>query len=210
MSAHRTAGGVFKLLAALGAMDGLYLLVMRPRLATWGTTEAEARRAMPGDEQVTDPILMSTRAVTIKARSDEIWRWLVQIGYQRGGLYSYDRLDQLFGILDRPSADRILPEFQHLEVGDVIPMGSGPSWPVTSVEPHHALVVMPVKDQVSWAFALYPSDEGATRLVSRVRVKMGWPPLMKSMSVAVDIPWFLMERKMLLGIKERAEAESGG
>ena len=165
---------------------------------------------MPGDDQVVDPVLASTRGVTIEARPDEIWPWLVQIGHQRGGLYSYDRLDQLFGILDGPSADRILPQFQHLEVGDVIPMGRGPSWPVSIVEPGHALVIAPVEDQVSWAFVLYPAEGASTRLVSRVRVRMGWPPAMKYLSVAVDIPWFLMERRMLLGIKDRAEAKASG
>jgi hypothetical protein len=65
----------------------------------------------------------------------------VQIGYQRGGLYSYDWLDRLFGYLDRPSATRILPEFQNLAVGDRIPLGRGPSWPVAAIEPNHALVL---------------------------------------------------------------------
>jgi hypothetical protein len=208
MPTHRPIARIFSGLATLGAIDAAYLLVIRPWLVKWGATETELRRAMPGDDQVVDPVLASTRGVTIDAGPEEIWPWLVQIGHQRGGLYSYDRLDQLFGILDRPSADRILPQFQHLEVGDVIPMGRGPSWRVSVVERGHALVVAPVEDQVSWAFVLYPADGASTRLVSRVRVRMGWPPLMKCLSVAVDIPWFLMERRMLLGIKARAETKA--
>jgi hypothetical protein len=100
-------------------------------------------------------------AVTVDARPEHIWPWLVQIGYQRGGLYSYDWLDRLFGFLDRPSAIRILPEFQNLAVGDRIPMGQGPSWPV------------------AWA-----------RLATYV----------------IEPAGFIMTRRMLLGLKQRAEA----
>ena len=113
-------------------------------------------------------------AVSVDAPPEDIWPWLVQIGYQRGGLYSYDWLDRLFGFLDRPSATRILPEFQHLAVGDAIPLGRGPSWPVAVVEPRRALVLdmrnMGGFDWV-WQFGLYPVDGKRTRLVSRSRVR---------------------------------------
>jgi hypothetical protein len=75
---------------------------------------------MPGDALIPDPTDLSMQAVTVNAPPEDIWPWLVQIGYQRGGLYSYDWLDRLFGYLDRPSATRILPEFQRLAVGDEI------------------------------------------------------------------------------------------
>ena len=120
----------------------VYLLCVRPWHLRWGATDAEVERAMPGDDEIKNPTHVTTRAVTIRARPDEIWSWLVQMGYQRGGMYSYDWIDRLLGILDRPSADRILPEFQHLEVGDVIPMGSGPSWPVAAIEPNQSIVLV--------------------------------------------------------------------
>jgi hypothetical protein len=76
--------------------------------------------------------------VTIRARADDIWPWLAQMGYRRGGLYSYDWLDRLFGYLDRPSAEEILPEYQSIRVGDTIPLGRGPDWPVVEVVPERA------------------------------------------------------------------------
>ena len=93
----------------------------------WGATEAEATRPMPGDDEVKQPMQVTTRAVTVKARAADIWPWLVQMGYRRGGMYSYDWIDRRLGILDQPSANRIISEFQDLKVGDVIPMGKPPS-----------------------------------------------------------------------------------
>jgi hypothetical protein len=150
-------------------------------------------------------------AVTIDAAPEYIWPWLVQIGYQRGGLYSYDWLDRLFGYLDRPSATRILPEFQHLAAGDVIPLGRGPSWPVAVVEPNRALVLdmrsMGGFDWI-WQFGVYPIDERRTRLVSRscVRTRTVWARLA---TYAIEPAGFVMTRRMLLGLKQRAEALCG-
>jgi hypothetical protein len=130
------------------------------------------------------------------------------MGYQRGGLYSYDWLDRLFGYLDRPSATRILPEFQHLAVGDVIPLGRGPSWPVAAIEPFRALVLdmrnMGGFDWV-WQFGLYPVDYKRTRLVSRSRVRSHtvWARLL---TYAIEPAGFIMTRRMLLGVKQRVEA----
>ena len=132
----------------------------------------------------------------------------VQIGYQRGGLYSYDWLDRLFGYLDRPSATRILPEFQNLAVGDEIPLGRGPSWPVAAVEPNRALVLdmrnLGGFDWV-WQFGLYKVDENRTQVVSRscVRTRSAWARLA---TYVIEPAGFLMTRRMLLGLKERAEA----
>ena len=132
----------------------------------------------------------------------------MQIGYQRGGLYSYDWLDRLFGYLDRPSATRILPEYQHLAVGDRIPLGRGPSWPVAVVEPNRALVLdmrnLSGLDWV-WQFGLYPIDETRTRLVSRSRVRAR-PMWAQLLTHAIEPAGFLMTRRMLLGLQQRAEA----
>jgi hypothetical protein len=131
------------------------------------------------------------------------------MGYQRGGLYSYDWLDRLFGFLDRPSATRILPEYQHLAVGDAIPLPRGRRWPVAVIEPQRALVLdmrnMDGFDWV-WQFGLYPIDENRTRFVSRsdVRPLSVWATLF---SVCVIEPaGFFMTRRMLLGLKQRAES----
>ncbi len=193
-----------------GASLGAYLRVIRPWHLRWGASDEELQRPLPGDDEIQQPLYATTRAVTIKAQPADIWPWLVQMGYQRGGLYSYDWLDRLFGILDRPSADRIIPEFQHLQVGDVIPLGAGPSWPVKALEPNQSLLILLRDPQnpesgVTWVWALSPLDERHTRLVSRVHGRL---PLTLSgvcMLLLLEPTAFMMERKMLLGIKQRAE-----
>jgi hypothetical protein len=110
-------------LVALLALAAVYWFPLRRRFGRWGATPEELARAMPGDALIPVPTETSMQAVTVDAGPENIWPWLVQIGYRRGGLYSYDWLDLLFGFLDRPSATRILPEFQQLAVGDKIPWG---------------------------------------------------------------------------------------
>jgi hypothetical protein len=130
------------------------------------------------------------------------------MGKGRGGLYSYDWLDRLFGYLDAPSARRVLPEFQHLAAGDLIPIGRGGDFPVAAVEPYRALVLGGERDGVQWTwqFGLHPVSAHRTRFVSRNRVRMdrsiGSVLFMRALEPAA----FIMTRKMLLGIKRRAEA----
>lgn len=159
---------------ALGALAAVaaHLVVVRPRLLRWGATDAEIARLLPGDELVAAAHTVSTRAVGIDAPPGDIWPWLVQMGDGRGGLYSYDALDRLFGYISGPSATTILVDHQSLAAGDVIPLGRGPDWPVAILEPERALVLEPVPGRVSWCFALEP-DGATTRLVSRVRVGIG-------------------------------------
>jgi len=199
-------------LVAILAFATLYWFPIRRWMNQWGATPSDLSRVMAGDRLIADPTYSGTMAVTVNATPEHIWPWLVQIGYQRGGLYSYDWLDRLFGYLDRPSASRILPEFQHLAVGDKIPLGRGPSWPVAVVDTNRALVLdmrkMGGLDWV-WQFGLYPVDETRTRLVSRSRVRTQavWARLLTH---AIEPAGFVMTRRMLLGLKERAEATSGG
>src|ERR1051325_10638506 len=120
---------------------GLYWFPLRRWMNQWGATPSDLARVMAGDSLLADWTYSGTTAVTVNAAPEYIWPWLVQMGYQRGGLYSYDWLDRLFGYLDRPSATRLLPEFQQLAVGDRIPLGRGPSWPVAVLEPNRALVL---------------------------------------------------------------------
>ena len=185
----------------------LYWFPVRRWMARWGTTPSDLTRVMAGDSLIVAPTYSGTMAVIVNARPEHIWPWLVQMGYQRGGLYSYDWLDRLFGFLDRPSATRILPEFQHLAVGDTIPIGQGPAWPVATIEPRRALVLdmrnMGALDWV-WQFGLYPIDDTRTQLVSRsrVRTRAMWGRLLTH---AIEPPGFLMTRRMLLGLKQRSE-----
>ena len=117
------------------ALTLLYWFPFRRWMARWGTTPSDLTRVMAGDSLIVDPTYSGTMALIVNAPPEHIWPWLVQMGYQRGGLYSYDWLDRLFGFLDRPSATRVLPEHQHLAVGDEIPLGRGPAWPVAATDP---------------------------------------------------------------------------
>jgi hypothetical protein len=188
----------------------LYWFPIRRWMSRWGSTPSDLARVMAGDGLLAKPTYSGTMAVTVNAPPEHIWPWLVQMGYRRGGLYSYDWLDRLFGYLDRPSATRVLPEFQHLAVGDEIPLGRGPNWPVAIIEPNHALVLdmrnMPGIDWV-WQFGLYAGDEKRTQLVSRSRVssRTAWAHLI---TYAIEPAGFLMTRRMLLGLKQRAERVS--
>ena len=195
-------------LFAILTFSVLYWFPVRRWMNQWGAAPSDLTRVMAGDSLLAKQTYSGTTAIVVNARPEHIWPWLVQIGYQRGGLYSYDWLDRLFGYLDRPSATRILPEFQHLAVGDRIPLGRGPSWPVAVVEPNRALVLdmrkMGGLDWV-WQFGLYPVDETRTRLTSRSRVRAHavWARLLTHM---IEPAGFLMTRRMLLGLKQRAEA----
>ena len=186
----------------------VYWFPVRRWMSRWGAASTDLTRVMAGDGLIVHPTYSCTMAVIINAPPEHIWPWLVQMGYQRGGLYSYDWLDRLFGYLDRPSATRILPEFQHLAVGDAIPLGRGPSWPVAAIEPDHALVLdmrnMGGIDWV-WQFGLYAVDERRTQLVSRSRVRARTVSA-QLLTFAIEPAGFVMTRRMLIGLKQRAEA----
>ncbi|WP_207892044.1 hypothetical protein [Streptacidiphilus pinicola] len=171
----------------------------------------EVHREMPGDALLPTAPLVTTRAVTVGAGPAEIWPWLVQMGPGRGGAYTYDWIENLMG-LDMHSADRILPEFQDLGLGDTMRLGrNGPVMEVAGLDSGHALVFRSQDGAWVWSFGLYPSRHG-TRLVSRNRIQPPDPsPLYRLFSLYVMEPGSLvMERRMLLGIKQRAEEPIAG
>ena len=184
----------------------VYWFTLRRWFGRWGTTHNELTRLMSGDAIIPHPTHSATQAVTVDAPPGDIWPWLVQMGYKRGGLYSYDWLDRLFGFLDRPSANRILPEFQHLDVGDKILLGPE-ELTVAALEPFHSLVLSYKGRGMEWVwqFGLYPLDDNHTRLVTRGTERtpqnVGYWLFMRVMEPAA----FIMTRGMLLGLKERAE-----
>jgi hypothetical protein len=199
---------------ALLGMGLVYRFALLPWHLRWGATEIEARAAMPGDELVPGSNMSSTRAITIRASAAEVWPWLVQLGQGRGGMYSYEWLENLAGC-DIHNADRILPEFQNLKVGDLIHMGPEgyPFYSVVHVEPNRALVLRPHDPKTkepgpaAWSFLLTEQGDGTTRLISRQQ--MVYEP-----SVANFIGWkvitepltFIMEQKMLRTLKAMAES----
>lgn len=191
----------------LTGLGSLYILLIRPRHQRWGATAHEAAAHMPGDELVPDPNWNVTRAISIAAPPRAVWPWLVQMGYQRGGLYSYDRLDRIFGVLDRPSADTVIPQFQSLAAGDTIPIGHDAGWPVAAVEPERLLVldIRRPRLHITWSFVLTWMANGDTRLVLRYRGRAEPRLIDLPLYAFLDVAEFIMTRKMLLGIKMRAE-----
>ncbi|MFC9962654.1 SRPBCC family protein [Nocardia ignorata] len=183
-----------------------YRYLLRERCLHWGATPEEATREMPGDDLLPRPDIVSTRAVAIDVEAAEIWPWLVQFGPGRGGAYTYDWIENLLG-LNMHSADSILPEFQKLSVGDTFALGpSGPTMRVAVLDPARALVFSSTDGNWVWAFALYP-DGSRTRLISRNRIAApSASPAARLFNRLIMEPGsWVMERKMLLGIKQRAE-----
>lgn len=187
----------------------LFSPVLRPWYSKWGATKTEVEKPLFGDEQVPHPNLENTRAITIQAPADAVWPWLAQMGQGRGGLYSYERLENLVGC-DMHNADRILPEYQHLEVGDkvrLVPEGRGPFFVVTAIEPGQGVILGGDDPPTTWGFILDPINEHTTRLI--VRFRQDYEPTPGNAilwRVFTDPINFMMERKMLQGIKVRAEA----
>ncbi|MBN2471347.1 MAG: SRPBCC family protein [Anaerolineae bacterium] len=213
------------LLTAGAAMAAVYALVLRPRHMRWGAAASEVKRALPGDELVPTPKYRATHAVTIRAAPGDIWPWLVQIGQGRGGFYSYDFIENAMG-LNIHSTNQILPEFQNLKVGDTIPLApDGSGIPVAGLEPNRVLVLGGTMDEhsegafktspgeffsASWAFVLEPVAPDVTRLIERFQLDYSPSPFATLFYRAFLEPGsFIMERKMLLGIKARAECRAG-
>jgi hypothetical protein len=188
--------------AALVAVAGAYRTFLRRPVLTWGATDEEAVARLPGDELLEDADGVATRAITIDAPPSAVWPWLAQMGpAPRGGAYTYDWIENLLG-LNMHSADRILPEFQDPEIGDGF--GFGPNrMSYTIVEPTRVLALRSADGNWVWSFIL-EAREGGTRLISRNRFRL--PRLRDKLGMIPMEPGSLvMERKMLLGIKRRAE-----
>jgi hypothetical protein len=186
---------------ALAFLAALYPLVRRPIL-TWGATSEETASRLPGDELLEDADGVSTRAITIDAPAASVWPWLAQMGPSpRGGAYTYDWIENLLG-LDMHSAESVLPEFQQPDVGDTIGLGSN-RMRLELVEPRRVLAWRSEDGNWVWTFVLEEHDV-ATRLISRNRFRL--PTLAARIGMLPMEPGSLvMERKMLRGIKERAE-----
>jgi hypothetical protein len=189
----------------LGALAGAYAKWARPRILNWGARPDEITRPLPGDEVLPEVCLQTTRAVTVDASPEHIWPWLLQMGMKpRAGVYTYDWIERLLG-LDVENSDRILPEFQHLEPGEYLGVDKkGQGIVVRQVLSEQAIVLQWTPAQSTWTFALYP-EEGRTRLISRNRIVGKGPMFWIMMAGFMEAASLVMERKMLLGIKDRAE-----
>ncbi|MFN8536414.1 MAG: hypothetical protein U0232_02920 [Thermomicrobiales bacterium] len=194
----------------LALLVALYWTGIRPWMANWGSTAAEQQLVLPGDELHQDRTGQSTLAITIDAPPEVVWQWLVQVGQDRAGFYSYTWLENLFGS-DIHNTDELRPEWQHLAVGDswrLVPrdylwgLGEGAATPVLLVEPGHALVL-----EMWGAFVIEPIDEHTSRLLVRGQTESSGLVASLMSKALMDPMVFTMERRMLLGIKARAEGQ---
>lgn len=189
------------------------LVLARRVLRDWGATKSEQRLELPGDDLVPDPATVVTRAVSVDAPAGHVWPWLVQMGQDKAGLYSYQCLENLFG-LDIHNADRIHPEWQQLQVGDpvrLVPPGrfglaEGLSLTVAQIVPERALVLFVAPWHAVWSFHLRPRSPYSCRLISRSRGPLEHG-VRRLPGELLDPVTAVMTRRMLLGLKERAEGD---
>lgn len=208
-------------LAAAGWL--VYRFWFGPRHRRWGAAPEEILRKMPGDELVESPDFNTTRALDIAAPAGCVWPWLAQMGQGRGGFYSYDVLENLMG-LNIHSAGKILPAYQGIRPGDKIPLEpEGGGFEVVQVEPERLLVLyagnrgetgveryfQAAGIRSTWVFSIEPRGERHSRLVIRWRARFPYrrslDPQSWAIGLGLDLVEFLMERKMMLGIRRRAE-----
>jgi hypothetical protein len=192
------------------------VLVGAPRFATaplirrwhlrWGAADAEVAAPMPGDELVKQPSFNATRAITIDAPREAVWPWIVQLGFGHAGWYSYD----LFDNAARPSAERILPEYQQPTMGDWVPMASKvnetTAFKITGLERNQWMLWQ--KPHSTWVWKLVPLDGGRTRLITRLKARYAWRSTRGNALLTLilfEFGDFPMMRKLLLGVKRRAE-----
>ena len=186
--------------------------ISREWYATWGATTAETERLLPGDDLVPNPRLVTTRAIIIHAPANRIWPWLLQLGQGRGGLYTFQHLENL-ARCQMENVNEIRPELQSLAVGDQIRLGPDgyPFYTVDEIRPGETLVLVTGSGEASdtlgtWVFHLEPLNDATTRLI--VRSRLVYPPTRANTIIwrAITDPiYFVMERRMMIGIRDRAE-----
>jgi hypothetical protein len=210
-----------KRLSLLTAAGAAAWTVMYRLGRTWGSTAEDRHRYLPGDDLVMDAPLVTNHATTIQAPADEVWPWVVQMGWHRGGWYTYRWVDRLLFPGNDPSADEIMAQWQALRVDDRIPDGppeSGCFFQVEALEPNKYLVLrswahLPPnlrKDprnrmDWTWGFYLEEADDNATRFIFRVRGSISPAWLRLAYHLLVVPADFIMGRSMCLGLKKRVE-----
>ena len=222
----RLVGAAAARLAAACAVPAVYAVWVRPRMLVWGATPWETSRAYPGDELIPDADnSVFTMATTLPAPPEKVWPWLAQMGFGRAGWYSWDRLDNG----GKPSADRIVPEWQDLQVGaHLIEARDGRSWfTVERAEPNRTLVLRSAIELPSgrsfdpsgpmprayadgvWSFNLAPTSAGHTRLVARMRGKSRPEMLTRPFGlVAGDVVHFIMQTRQFHNLRTRVGAQA--
>ncbi len=188
-----------------------YILVARPRHLRWGASIHERDAFLPGDDLIESPDLTATRAITVGASADRVWPWIAQLGQGRAGFYSYDFLENLAGC-DIHSADRIVPEWQDIKIGDEVKLAPPVALDVAALEPGRSLVLRggvpigstPAPYDFTWAWVLRDEPGGTSRLLVRERYAYT-RPWARFLVEPVEAISFVMTQKMLRGIRDRAE-----
>jgi hypothetical protein len=199
-------------LVAIGGFAALYVIWARNWQLNWGARVSEQRLVLPGDDLIGRADLTATRAIDIRTSPASVWPWIAQIGQGRGGMYSYDTLENLVGC-DMHSADRIMPPWQSIAVGDIVRLAPEVSLTVTALVQGRALVLSggirvgslaPPYD-FTWSFVIQDAPNGWARLLVRERYgyKRAWACLLVE---PTEIISFHMSQKVLRGIRDRAEA----
>jgi hypothetical protein len=205
----RVLAMILALILGIGMLAVVAAVLLRPWMDRWGASPAELAAALPGDNLVPAPATGYTRAITIEAPPQAVFPWLLQLGADRAGLYSYTLIERLI-MCPMVNADRIHPEWQGLQVGDLVKMCPGDFGPlpfaVALIEPDKAIVLGHQNADESWSdiwqFVLLPQEDGSSRLILRSRDMLTggiWEVIRPGV--------FIMTRGMLLGIKSRAEGQ---
>jgi hypothetical protein len=188
-------------------LAAVYLLAIRPAQLRWGSTAGEAARSMPGDSLVVSPSFCATRAITIRAKPEDIWPWLLQMGYNRAGFYGYDPIENIGSKRGIRSAASVIPELQHPQTGDPLPISAVASMFFGPIEPESYLVwqgaTTPSDGSLVWA--LYPADATHTRLISRIRLHYHWTDRRLLLDLFTEFADHVAVPKILLGIQQRVE-----
>src|SRR4030042_3097080 len=179
----------------------LYFLIFRPKHLRWGATNEEVKAKMPGDEIVKTAHFNATRAISINATPENIWKWIIQIGSKRAGWYSIDWIDNG----GTPSSTKIVPEFQVIHKGQFIPFTPDQKngmW-VNDYSSFKYILWADKAGKASWLWYLIPVGDNATRLITRLRTKYAWTSLWIIYYLIYDIGDIIMMRKCMKGKKQR-------
>jgi len=204
-----------------GMVTATVIPLFRSRRLRWRANEKEVNDSFPGDNLINKPKWQFTQAITIEASVDMVWPWLIQIGQGRGGFYSYQLLENMGGCHIH-NADRVFPEYQHLEAGDNIMLHPKVPFPVSKVEPGRAIVLhydtrkglTPIPGtkpadyfESSWSFSVDPMNNKTTRMVARFKIDYS-PGIRNKVLYGyfTELISSTMQQQMLRGIKKRAES----
>lgn len=198
--------------AAIAILAAVYRWGVRPGQLHWGARAEELRMTLPEDSIVAAPAFDATRAITIAATPQQIWPWLVQMGYGRAGFYGYDLIENPGGGRGLRSAATIVPRLQHPRPGDVLPLSVAASLEFGTIEPDRVLVwrSQGLPRNAVFIWALIPLDASHTRLISRIRWRYLDDPVGRALGIFTEFADAVAVKAVLRGVRDRAEGKRPG